>query len=96
LDQARVALDPVYRNTLRMTMDSLPPAALGGGVKSFIEGLTFRMTPAATGGISEFRHMLYQPLRILWGVAALVLLVTCVRRDARIAAAAGTRSHEWR
>jgi predicted permease len=95
LDQARVALDPVYRNTLRMTMDSLPPAALEGGVKSFIEGLMFRITPAATGGISEFRHMLYQPLRILWGVAALVLLVTCANLAGLLLSRAADRRREF-
>jgi len=95
LDQARVALDPVYRNTLRMTMESLPPAALAGGVKSFIEGLTFRITPAATGGISEFRHMLYQPLLILWGVAALVLLVTCANLAGLLLSRAADRRREF-
>jgi predicted permease len=75
--QAQVALDPIYRSTLRVTVDALPPDAVAAGFKDFVEGFRFRISPAATGSISDFRRMFEQPLRILWIVIALVLLIAC-------------------
>lgn len=76
LSQAQAALEPAFDATMRVTLDALPPPA-AAGFKDFVEGFRFRITSPASGGISGFRQMLEQPLRILWGVVSLVLLIAC-------------------
>ena len=76
LEQAQAALEPTFRATLRMTLDALPAEA-AGGMRQFVSEFRFRVTPAAAGGISDFRRMLRRPLWILWGVVALIHLIAC-------------------
>lgn len=76
LPQVQAALEPVYQRTADHVIASVP-AAITSPVRRYLDGVEFRVQPAAAGGASALRRDLDRPLRILMAVVSVVLLIAC-------------------
>ena len=93
VDQVQATLEPVFHRTQLHWIASLPPTAAQGS-KLIVEGSRFRVFPAERGALSTFRANLAEPLRILWTIVVIVLLITSANIAGLLVSRMAERRHE--
>ncbi|MBZ5557259.1 MAG: ABC transporter permease [Acidobacteriia bacterium] len=90
IDQARAALDTLWP---QLKADTVPPGYTGAQRDRFL-ATRLSVASAAKGIEQRLRDRYTQPLVIVFGIAALVLLIACVNLASLMLSRTASRAHE--